>query len=239
MVGAGLDRRHRVGHGAAGVVVAVDADAGPGRRDDIRDGGMDLPGQHPPVGVAQGDDLRTGVDSGLDAGERVLAVEEVAVEEVLGVDDDGAPLGDQVAHGVADHREVLLAGRPQRPLHVPDVRLRDERDDARPRVDERLDLRVLDGGRARLTGRAEGRERRVVHGELGLGPAEELRVVRVGPRPSPFDVSDAEVVEVTGDRQLVRDGEVDPLLLRAVAHRRVVDVERRGHLALPGSRAKG
>ena len=49
----------------------------------------------------------------------------------------------------------------------------------------------------------------------------------------------AEVVEVTGDRQLVRDGEVDPLLLRAVAHRRVVDVERRGHLALPGSRAKG
>src|SRR5690606_32928664 len=69
--------------------------------------------------------------------------------------------------------------------------------------------------------------------QLALRPAEELGVVRVGPRPAPFDVGDAEVVEVPGDGQLVRDREVDPLLLRAVAHRRVVDVERRAHLLLP------
>ena len=57
------------------------------------------------------------------------------------------------------------------------------------------------------------------------GAAEELGVLGVGARPAALDVADAEPVELARDRQLVGDGEVQPLLLRAVAQRRVVDVE--------------
>jgi hypothetical protein len=57
------------------------------------------------------------------------------------------------------------------------------------------------------------------------GPAEELGVARVRPGPAALDVADPELVELPGNRELVGDGEVQPLLLRAVAQRRVVDVE--------------
>ena len=38
----------------------------------------------------------------------------MAVEEVLGVEGDAAPGGDQVGDRFAHHREVLLVGGPQR-----------------------------------------------------------------------------------------------------------------------------
>ena len=62
--------------------------------------------------------------------------------------------------------------------------------------------------------------------ELLAGAAEELGVLGVGARPAALDEAHAEAVELPRDRQLVGDGEVEPLLLRAVAQRRVVDVEQ-------------
>ena len=98
--------------------------------------------------------------------ERVVAVGAVAVEEVLGVEEDPLPLGAQVRDGVADHREVLLERGAQRELDVPVVRLRDQRDDAGAAVAQRGDQRVVGGRDAGPAGGAEGRELRVLQVEL-------------------------------------------------------------------------
>ena len=50
---SGLDRRHRVGDGAAGVVLAVDAQSHPRALEHVRDDRRDAVGEHAAVGVAQ------------------------------------------------------------------------------------------------------------------------------------------------------------------------------------------
>src|SRR5581483_3360225 len=73
--------------------------------------------------------------------------------------------------------------------------------------------------------RPEGDQRRRLQVELGDGTLEELVVLRVRPRPAALDVVHAEVVELLRDTELVVDGERDALELRAVAQRRVVDLD--------------
>ena len=129
---AGLDGGQAVGDRAGGVVVAVDADAYAGADaalgDDVGEPGR----QHAAVGVAQGDDVGTRLCGHPQHLERVRRIGRVAVEEVLGVEEDSSSLGAQVLDGVADHREVLVEGGPQRPLDVAGVGLRHQGDDAAP-----------------------------------------------------------------------------------------------------------
>ena len=182
--------------------------------------------QHPAVGVAERDDLGAGVVRRPQHLERVVAVVAVAVEEVLGVEEHPLPLRAQVADGVADHREVLLERGAQRQLDVPVVGLGDQRDDRRRRCR---------AARRPAGRRRPGRPARRVapkaasvacrRSSSSRGAAEELGVLGVRARPAALDVADAEPVELARDRQLVGDGEVEPLLLGAVAQRRVVDVE--------------
>ena len=87
------------------------------------------------------------------------------------------------------------------------------------------DQRVVRRAYAGPPGRAERREPGVAQVELVARAGEELGVLGVGARPAALDEADAELVELPGDGQLVGDGEVQPLLLRAVAQGRVVDVE--------------
>ena len=220
------DGGQRVGHGAAAVVVGVDADAGAGRLDDVEHDVGDPVGQHAAVGVAQGDDLRAGLGGGAQHLEGVRPVGAVAVEEVLGVEEDRLPLLAQVRDRVAHHREVLLERGAQRELDVAVVRLRDEGDDARAGVTEGTHEGVVGSTYAGPAGGAEGREPRMPEVELLAGAAEELGVLGVGPRPAALDVAHAEAVELLGDAQLVGDREVEALLLGAVAQGGVVDVER-------------
>ena len=72
---------------------------------------------------------------------------------------------------------------------------------------------------------AERDERARVERELRRRAPEELVVLRVRAGPAGLDVVDAEPVELLGDAQLVVDGERDALELRAVAQRRVVDLD--------------
>ena len=225
VAGAGVDRGQGVGDRAAGVVVAVDADPDPGRLDDVVDDVGDPAGQHPAVGVAERDDRGARVVRRAEHLEGVVAVGAVAVEEVLGVEEHLLPLLAQVGDGVADHREVLLERGAQRQLDVAVVRLGDQRDHPGAGVAQRGHQRVVGRGDPGPPGGAEGREPRVAQVELLAGAAEELGVLGVGARPAALDVADAEVVEVPRDGQLVGDGEGEPLLLRAVAQGRVVDVE--------------
>jgi hypothetical protein len=66
----------------------------------------------------------------------------------------------------------------------------------------------------------------VLEQELGARPGEELGVLRHGTRPSALDETHSELVEVAGDGELVRDREVEALLLGSVTQGGVVDVER-------------
>ena len=223
---ARVDRGQRVRDRAAGVVVAVDADAHAGRLDHVVHHVGDPVGQHAAVGVAQGGHLGAGLERGAQHLEGVVAVVAVAVEEVLGVQEHPLPLGAQVGDRVAHHREVLLQRRTQRQLDVPVVRLRDERDHSGTGVTQRGDQRVVGRLHAGATGGAEGRELRVLQVELLARTAEELGVLGVRARPATLDEAHAQAVDLPRNRQLVRDGEVQSLLLRAVAQGGVVDVEQ-------------
>ena len=238
---AGLDGGQCVGDRAAGVVVAVDADAALGRRHHVVHDVADPAREHPSVGVAERDDLGPGVVRRPQHLERVVTVGAVAVEEVLGVEEDLLTLGGQVAHRVADHLEVLGQRRSQGQLDVPWMRLRHEGDHRGATVAQRADQRVVRSPYAGPPGGAEGGEPRVAEVELGARAGEELGVLGVGPGPTPLDEPDAQLVELARDRQLVGHGEVQPLLLRAVAQGGVVDVERalQVHRVRPGARAVG
>ena len=214
---AGVHGGEGVGHGAGGVVVAVDAEPGVGRRQHLGHDVRELGREHAAVGVAQRDDVGAGGGRGPYHLERVRRVGAVAVEEVLGVQEDPLALVAQVPHGVLDHRQVLLQRRAQRQLDVPVVRLRDQRHDGGAAVAQRGDQRVVGSLAAGPSGRAERGQRRVLEVELGPGPREELGVLRVGARPAALDEADAELVQVPRDGQLVGDREGQALLLRAVA----------------------
>ncbi len=144
---------------------------------------------------------------------------------MLRVQEDAPPLPTQERHGVADHLEVLGARGAQRALDVADVRLRDEGDDGRLAVDEGAHERVRRRLAADPSRGTEGRERGVLEREFGGGPGEELRVLGVRAGPATFDEADSEVVEVRRDRELVRHGEVEALLLGTITQGGVVDVQ--------------
>ena len=163
----------------------------------------DLVGQHPAVGVAQGDHLGAGLGGDAHGLEGVVAVRRIPVEEVLGVEEDPPALGAQERDGVADHLEVLRERRAQGPLDVAGVRLGDEGDDLRLAVEQGAHERVAVGAAAGPAGGAEGRERRVAQGQVARGAGEELGVLGVGPGPAALDEADAELVEVRGDGELV------------------------------------
>jgi hypothetical protein len=73
-------------------------------------------------------------------------------------------------------------------------------------------------------GGPEGNQGGRVELQLRGGALEELVVLRIGAGPAPFDVGDAQEVELGRDPELVVDGEGDPLLLAAVTKGGVEDV---------------
>ena len=201
---AGVDGGEGVGDGAGGVVVAVDAEPRVRGGQHLGDDVGQLARQHAAVRVAEGDDVGARLGGDAHDLERVRRVGPVAVEEVLGVEEHPLPLGTQVGHRVADHREVLGERRTQGEVDVPVVRLGHERHHRGAGLAQGHDGRVVgrDGpGPAR---RPEGRQRRVLEVQLGTRPCEELGVLGVRAGPAALDEADAEVVQVPRDRQLVR-----------------------------------
>ena len=212
-----------VGHGIAGVVVAVDAEVG--ARDVLQrraDGALDLVGQGAAVGVAEHDPARPGGVGGLDAIQRVGGVGFVAVEEVLGIEHGLVRTADRQRHAVGDHVDVLRPGDAKRHVDVEVPGLGDQADG--------IGLGAEQGGEPGIVFRAAaGAPRHAEGGELGVGESgglgEERVVGGVGAGPARLHVIDAEAVQLPGDRQLVGGAEVDPLGLGAVAQRGIVKVD--------------
>ena len=222
---AGLDGGQGVGDGAAGVVLAVDAQPALDPRADVGDDPAHAHRQHAAVGVAQDADLGPGRERRPQHVDAVVGVGGVPVEEVLAVDEHPPAVRHEERHGVAHHGQVLLERGPQRLAHVPDVGLGDQADHRRLGVQQRAHLGVVRHADAGLAGGPERDQLGVPQLELGAGAGEELGVLGQGAGPAALDEADPDLVEQPGDGQLVGDGVADPLALGAVAQRGVEDVE--------------
>lgn len=144
---------------------------------------------------------------------------------MLAVDEDPAALLAQEGDGVADHLQVLFEGGAQGEFHMAVVGLGDQRDHRGAGLQQCLDLGVLGGLATGPAGRAEGDQLGVLELDLLLGSGEELGVPGVGAGPAALDEAHAEVVQVPGNGQLVRDRQVDAFTLGPVAQCGVEDVK--------------
>src|SRR6185312_8093820 len=97
--------------------------------------------------------------------------------------------------------------------------------------------RVVAGAAARPLGHAEGDELGVL--ELRR-LSEKAGVGRIGAGPAALDIVDAGAVERLRDRLLVLHAEIDALRLRAVAQRRVEEIDAlAGHVRCMADNARG
>jgi hypothetical protein len=137
----------------------------------------DVPRHRAAVGVAQHDALGAGLGRGGDDLTGVVVVAGVAVEEVLGVEEDALAEPPQVGDRVGHHGEVLGAGHAERLVDVVAPGLADQADDVGAGVDQRPEQRVVLGAvlaacgssRRRRAWRCRAPARRRRHGEeLGV-----------------------------------------------------------------------
>ena len=225
----GLDA---VGDGAARVIVRVDAKGdtqalGAGSR-----GLANLVGQAAAVGVAEDDPLGAAALGGPEGLQGIFAIGQIAVEEMLGIEEHPPPCSLQEGHRGLDHPQILLATAAQDVLHVQVPGFPEDGDDGSAAVYQGGELRVLLGSRADSAGAAEGGELRVLQRQVA-GQLEELRVARVvGIRPPALDVVHAHLVEQHEHAALVLDAEGDALGLGSVAERCVVELYPRHVRAL-------
>ena len=227
LLGTAADTGERVGDPTAGVVVEVHADAhvGPDVVDDRAHRGFDVERQAPAVGVAEDEAVHALLGRALEHPQAELRVRPEPVEEVLGVEEDLEPEALQVGDRVRHHRHALVERGAERLRHVVVPALPDDADRAGPRLDEMAQGVVGVDLALGASGHPEGDERAGREVQLVARPAEQLVVLRVRARPARLDVVDAEPVELLGDAELVVDRQRDPFELRAVAQRRVVDLD--------------
>ena len=214
-----------VGDAAAAVVVGVDAEGRVGEA--LFDGGHrlgDFPGEAAAVGVAEDDDFRACVAGGLHGGEGVFAVFEVAVEEVLAIEENAAPLAAQVGYGVVDDLEVVFETDAQDFADLSGGRLGEDGDDGGVGAEERGHVGVVFNGGIGVAGAAEGAHDGVLKVDVA-GALEELGGFGIGAGLAAFNIGDAEVVEGADHADLIFGGEFDAWALCAVAEGYVVDVD--------------
>ena len=227
VAGAGQHGGHRVGDGAAGVVVAVDADGGVVAHHPLHVGHDlgHLVRQRAAIGVAEHQVARSVHDGGLDGSQRELGVVLVPVEEVLEVDEHSATVAVQELHRVGDHRRTLVERGLQCLEHVIVPALGDDAHGRGLCIEQVAQRGVVVDLAARPARAAEGDHRRRGEVQFGERALEELDVLGVGTRPPTLDEVHAEVVELLGDAQLVVDRGRHALHLEAVAQRGVEDFD--------------
>ena len=232
---ARIDRHERVGDRAARIVVRVDAERRAHPRLHVGDDARDVARQHAAVGVAQHDRVGAGLGGSGAHGDRVVGVGVVAVEEVLGVEEDGAALALEVGDRVARHLDALVERRAERlgDLQVP--ALADDAQRLAARVEQRLQTRIVLGRRDALAPRrTERRDDRLLELEVRARSKNSMSLGLEPGKPA-LDVVHAEQVELRRDAQLVLDREGHALSLCAVTKGGVVESDH--GVLLGGSRA--
>ena len=152
-------------------------------------------------------------------------VVEMPVEEVLQIDEHSLAVGYEEVHRISDHLQGFVVGRAKRLFDVAIPCLGHDADDRRVGLDEGPKSLVIFCGDAGSAGGTERDERRGRQGELTVRSSEELRVLRIRPRPTAFDEGDAQVVELLSHADLVLNRQRDALLLGAVSQGGVEDLD--------------
>ena len=140
-------------------------------------------GQAAAVGVAQHEHLGAGLFGRVQHGEGELGVALVAVEEVLGVEEDALALADEPGDRVADHGDALVERRPQRLGHVVVPRLADDAHHVGAGAGQVLQRRVVVGVAAGPPRGAEGDERRGLQLQLARLAARSKNSSSLGLAP--------------------------------------------------------
>ena len=187
-------------------------------------------GQRAAVGVAEHQRLGPRFLRGRQDREREVGVAPVAVEEVLGIEEDTQVVLAQEAHGVGHHGHRLVEGGAQGLGNVPVPRLGHDAGDRRSGLHQIGQDGIGLGFHAGSPGGAERHQCGGAEGELLHGPREELDILGVGPGPATLNERDPEVVELLGNAELVVDGEREALLLAAVPQNGVEDVDGLGQV---------
>ena len=226
--GAGPDGGDGVGHGAAGVVVEMDADLALEIGDDAGHDPLDVVGHGPAVGVAQDEGLDAGLLGRPEDPEAELGVVPVAVEEVFGVEEHSESVLAEEGHRLRGHGDGFVQRGAQGLGDVHLRRLGHDADGFGVGLDQVAQNLVVFGTDAGPPGRAEGHQGGGGQAELGRGPGEELLVLGIGPRPAALDEGHAQMVELLGHPELVVHRERQTLLLGSVAEGGVEDVHRFG-----------
>ncbi len=171
--------------------------------------------------------------------QRVFGVLLPAVVEMLGVENHLAAGSNQIGHALADHRQVLVASRPQHVGHVKGGGFAHERDEGRagieqgPQAGVRFDVGVLSPRHAERTDLD-------VFEPQAADALEVFAILVVRGRIAAFDVIEAEAVEPLGQGEFVLEREADALALGAVAKRGVVDFDAwHGRGQVSGVRCRG
>ena len=146
-----------------------------GARTHVGHGLPDVVGQRAAVGVAEHERLGAGLLGRGQDGQREVRVAPVAVEEVLGVEEDAQVVRAQVAHRVGHHGHGLVERRAQRLGDVAVPRLGHDAGDRRSGLDQIGQDGVVLRLHAGPPGRAEGDQRGRGRASAPAGPGRRTR----------------------------------------------------------------
>ena len=228
-------RRERIGNRLLGVVMRVNAEviAGDVPGDNANDR-LDLVRHGAAIGVTQDNPPCTGVIGGPGTGQRERWVFPVAVEEMFAVHHDLAASRRGGLHAVADRRQIFIVRGLERDPDLIGRGLCNKADRIRLGIDQRGQSRIVGGRPTRPSRHAESRETGMVKHRL---LRKQLGVGWIGAGIAALDIVDAEIIKHLCNRLLVLQREVDAVGLRAVAQRRIEEIETfAAHAASPAAR---
>src|SRR5690606_23229106 len=130
-----------------------------------------------------------------------------------------------------DRFEILLVGAAERDAHMVVPALGDEADRIRARLQHRSKSGIVRRRHAGAFGHTESHEFRPLRALL----LEKLRIGRIGAWIAALDIVEAELVQQTGDDDLVLDRKIDAGRLLAITESRVVEVDALAFHALPAN----
>ena len=221
---SGLEGSDAIGHAQSTVVVGVNAQGSIELALSKGGDARDFRRQASAVGIAQADDIGTGLLGRLPRGQRVLGLILEAVEAVLGIVHHGFSVVFQEADRVADHADVLIGLGPQHLGDVQEPGFAHDGDHRRLGIEKHANLLIVLDGHALAAGEAEAGDASVLP-LAARGLLEELQVLRIGARPAALDVMNPELIEPLRDPQLVGEREIDALALGTIPERGVVDFD--------------
>ena len=126
---ARFDSGQRVGHTQSNIIMGVNANPGAQFASGQRCDASDFAGQTPSIGIAQNDEIGSGLFGGAPGVQSIIGAIVVTIKAVLGVVDDKFSVVLQESDGVGDHGQVFIGGGSEHFFDVQQPGFSDDGDD--------------------------------------------------------------------------------------------------------------